>query len=216
MFSAINSEYKLALLLKGLKLIKHLYYSFQFSTVDLWKTKIDARHNYWNYNITLAVGGRIRDRTGNFLYSFIHIKHINNLLRFLDDPLLLEVNYMPFHMNNQTVLDGKCPPGWTLLHDTCYMYVGAPMTFYEARDFCRSDNASLPFIQGDNTALWQYLQRQMTHLKYPEKVWVQDLTYLEQCTSFIFRSVDVDPCDTKRGFVCEIDPRVRNLSSSHL
>lgn len=116
---------------------------------------------------------------------------------------------MPYHMNNLTVLDGKCPPGWTLLLDTCYMYVGAPMTFYEARDFCRSDNASLPFIQGDTTNLWQYLQREMVHLKYPERVWVQDLNWLEQCTSFIFRSVDIDPCNTKRGFICEIDPRVR-------
>lgn len=111
-------------------------------------------------------------------------------------------------MNNITVLDGKCPPGWSLLQDTCYMYIGAPMTFHEARTFCRSDNASLPFIRGDTTELWLYLQRQMTHLKYPEKVWIQDLNYLEQCTSFIYRSVDIEPCNTKRGFVCEIDPRV--------
>lgn len=39
------------------------------STVDLWKTKIDAAHNYWNYNETLAVGGRIRDRAGKCLTS---------------------------------------------------------------------------------------------------------------------------------------------------
>lgn len=70
-------------------------------------------------------------------------------------------------MNNLTILDGgKCPPGWTLVFDTCYMYVGAPMTFYEARDFCRSDNASLPFIRDDTTQLWAYLQQQMQHLRY--------------------------------------------------
>lgn len=73
---------------------------------------------------------------------------------------------MPFHMNNRTVLDGKCPPGWSLIVDTCYMYVGAPMTFQEARDFCRSDNASLPFIRGDHTELWLYLQRQMSHFRF--------------------------------------------------
>lgn len=116
---------------------------------------------------------------------------------------------MPFHMNNQSVLDGKCPPGWSLLGDTCYVYIGAPMTFHEARDFCRSDNASLPFIRGDLTALWMYLQRQMVDLRYPEKVWVQDLDYLEQCTSFIYRNVEIDPCNTRRGFLCEMDPRVR-------
>lgn len=40
-----------------------------FSTVDLWKTKIIATHNYWNYNETLAVGGRIRDRAGNNIFT---------------------------------------------------------------------------------------------------------------------------------------------------
>lgn len=114
-------------------------------------------------------------------------------------------------MNNQSVLTGKCPPGWTQILDTCYMYVGAPMSFYEAREFCRSDNASLPFIRGDKTQLWNYLQRQMVHLKYPEKVWIQDLNYLERCTNFIYNDVEFDSCDTKRGFICEIDPRVRTI-----
>lgn len=58
-----------------------MYYPFPFSTVDLWKTKIDARHNYWNYNISLAVGGRIRDRTGNIQY--IHQKISKNLENFV-------------------------------------------------------------------------------------------------------------------------------------
>lgn len=129
----------------------------------------------------------------------------------VDDPLLLEVEYQPYHMNNLTVLDVKCPPGWSLLIDTCYMYIGAPMTFHEARDFCRSDNASLPFIQGDSTQLWTFLQRQMQHLRYPEKVWVQHLNHLDRCTSFIFGSVEVDPCDLRHGFLCEIDPRVISI-----
>lgn len=40
-------------------------------------------------------------------------------------------------MNNKSVLSGKCPPGWDLVGDTCYIYVGAPMTFTEAREFCK-------------------------------------------------------------------------------
>lgn len=69
-------------------------------------------------------------------------------------------------MNNLTILDGsKCPPGWTLVFDTCYMYVGAPMTFHEAKDFCRSDNASLPFVRDDTAELMIYLQHQMQHLR---------------------------------------------------
>lgn len=84
--------------------------------MDLWRTKIDAAHNYWGYNETYAVGGRIRDRS--------------------DNPEMLEVEFRPFYLNNKTVLNGKCPPGWDLVGDTCYIYVGAPMTYQEAKDFC--------------------------------------------------------------------------------
>lgn len=68
-------------------------------------------------------------------------------------------------MNNLTILDGKCPPGWTQIQDTCFMYVGVPMTFREAKDFCRSENSSMPFIRTDSATLWSYLQTQMRHLK---------------------------------------------------
>ncbi|XP_055636056.1 protein bark beetle isoform X2 [Toxorhynchites rutilus septentrionalis] len=158
-------------------------------TLDVWKTKIDAKLNYWSYNETLAVGSRIRDR--------------------FDDPQLLEVQYLPLHMNNLTVLDGKCPPGWTLLIDTCYMYVGVPMSFHEARAFCRSDNASLPFIHGDVSALWFYLEQQSRYLRFAEKVWVQDPNYIDRCTSFIYRNVEIEECHQRHAFLCEIDPKVQ-------
>ncbi|CAD7079360.1 unnamed protein product [Hermetia illucens] len=165
-------------------------FDFQYwnNTIDVWKTKIDATHNYWSYNETISVGSRIRDKS--------------------DDPLLLEVQFIPFHMNNETILDGKCPPGWNLVLDTCFMYVGAPMTFYEAREFCRSDNASMPFIRTDSETLWAFLQHSMRHLRYPEKVWVQDFNYIDKCTSFIYRTTDVEDCNNRMPFICEIDPKV--------
>lgn len=83
----------------------------------MWRSSVDARHNYWGYNETLAVAGRIRDRG--------------------DSPELLQVEFQPYHMNNQSVLTGKCPPSWDLVGDTCYIYIGAPMDFFAARDFCR-------------------------------------------------------------------------------
>lgn len=85
--------------------------------MELWKTKIDAPHNYWGFNTTLAVQGRIKDQS--------------------DDLQLLEVNYSPYYMNNKTILNGKCPPGWDLVGDTCYIYVAAPMTYWEAKEFCQ-------------------------------------------------------------------------------
>jgi hypothetical protein len=88
------------------------------------------------------------------------------------------------------------------------MYVGAPMTYHEARDFCRSDNASLPFVQLDRTQLWLYLQQQQVHLRWSEHVWVQDLDYLTECTAMVYRNVEFDDCNAKNAFLCEIDPKV--------
>lgn len=113
-------------------------------------------------------------------------------------------------MNNKTVLDGKCPPGWTQVIDTCYNYIGAPMTFQEAKDFCRSDNATLPFIRlGERHLLWHYLIRQMVHFRGIDAVWVQDINFIDRCTSFIYDDVRVDECLYKRPFLCEIDPQVQ-------
>lgn len=83
----------------------------------MWDTKIDAANNYWGFNTSLAVRGRIRDQR--------------------DDPRLLEVSYEPYYMNNRSILNGKCPPGWDLVGETCYIYIGAPMTFWEAKAFCQ-------------------------------------------------------------------------------
>lgn len=123
---------------------------------------------------------------------------------------------MPFQMNNETILDGKCPPGWALVHDTCFIYVGAPMTFHEARDFCRSENSTMPFIRTDKTTLWKYLQSQMRHLKYPDKVWIQDYNHIDRCTSFVFGEIEIEDCNKERGFICESDPRVKNSRNNRI
>ena len=80
---------------------------------DVWKTPINAKYNYWGYNETYAVAGRIKD---------LH-----------DEEGLLEVDFTPFQMNNRSLLSGKCQPGWTLLDSTCYMYHGGPMTYKQAK-----------------------------------------------------------------------------------
>lgn len=52
------------------------------SAWDVWKTPINAKYNYWAYNETVAVAGRIKD---------LH-----------DEDGLLEVDFTPFQMNNRT------------------------------------------------------------------------------------------------------------------
>ncbi|GBO98348.1 Protein bark beetle [Eumeta japonica] len=158
-------------------------------SLDLWRTRIDAKHNYWSYNESSAVGGRIRDRS--------------------DDPLLLEVDYTPYYMNNRTVLGGgKCPPGWDPVADTCYMYVGAPMTYEEARLFCIADNASLPYVGGSYGDLYEFIRKQNHWYQYGERVWVNHIDYVSRCTSFALNAIDITDCRQKNSFICEIDPKV--------
>ncbi|XP_043483219.1 protein bark beetle isoform X2 [Leptopilina heterotoma] len=156
--------------------------------LEMWRSHVDARHNWWGYNETVAVAGRIRDRG--------------------DSPELLQVDYQPFHMNNQTVLNGKCPPGWDIVGDTCYFYIGAPMDFFSAREFCRSANASMPFIMGNYHELWNFLRKQQERFDYSERVWVQQLERVDQCTMFTYQTIEVDICAQPNPFICEIDPRV--------
>ncbi|XP_076628397.1 C-type lectin domain-containing protein bark beetle [Colletes latitarsis] len=156
--------------------------------LEMWRSHVDARHNWWGYNETLAVAGRIRDRG--------------------DSPELLQVDYQPFHMSNLSVLNGKCPPAWDLVGDTCYIYIGAPMDFYSARDFCRSVNASMPFIMGDYLELWQFIRKQQERYDYSDRAWIQQLDRVDQCTTFTYQTIEIDHCAQRSPFVCEIDPRV--------
>ncbi|XP_043270872.1 protein bark beetle isoform X2 [Venturia canescens] len=159
--------------------------SFQ---LEMWRSHVDATHNWWGYNETLAVAGRIRDRG--------------------DSSELLQVDYQPFHMNNKSVLNGKCPPAWDLVGDTCYIYIGAPMDFFSAREFCRSANASMPFIMGEYIELWKFLRKQQDRFDYSERVWVQKLEHIDQCTAFTYQTIEIDHCGQPSPFICEIDPRV--------
>ncbi|XP_031785209.1 protein bark beetle isoform X2 [Nasonia vitripennis] len=156
--------------------------------LEMWRSSVDARHNYWGYNETLAVAGRIRDRG--------------------DSPELLQVEFQPYHMNNQSVLTGKCPPAWDLVGDTCYIYIGAPMDFFAARDFCRSANASMPFIMGDYIELWKFLKKQQERFDYSERVWIQQIEKVDQCTMFTYQTTEIDHCGQPNPFICEIDPRI--------
>jgi hypothetical protein len=85
---------------------------------------IDARHNYWGFNDTIAVHGRIKD--------------------YKDEIELMPVDVIPYYSTNKTILESeKCPPPWILMpnSNTCYGYIAVPMTFHEAKTFCMVSNA---------------------------------------------------------------------------
>ncbi|XP_069990075.1 protein bark beetle isoform X2 [Penaeus vannamei] len=153
---------------------------------DVWKTPIDARNNWWGFNTSVAVSGRIHDK--------------------LDDETLLSVDYSQWKLNNYTLLQG-CEPGYSLVGDACYLYVGAPVTYEEAKAFCKKDNASLPFLQ---KWYWevQYwiLSQQPEYLWEYDMVWVQHLDVVSGCAAFVYRQVRSVDCSLNLPFICESDP----------
>ncbi|XP_066905697.1 protein bark beetle [Halyomorpha halys] len=158
------------------------------SLFDVWQTPVNAKVNYWGFNTTLSVMGRIKDRS--------------------DQPNLLEVEFLPFLMNNASLLDGKCPPAWNLVGDTCYIYVGAPMTFYEAREFCKFANASLPYVMGNYIEVYKFLKKQQETYQFYDRVWIQHIDRINQCTAFMFQRIEIDNCNRMSPFICEMDPKV--------
>ncbi|XP_049764444.1 protein bark beetle [Schistocerca cancellata] len=154
-----------------------------------WEAPIDARYNWWGTNVSAAVSARIKD--------------------IQDDPQLIQVDYQPFYTSNTSLLGGgKCPPGWGLHATTCLAYIGAPLTFQEARSFCKLLNASMPYISGDYFSLYQFIRSQQPTFQYYDRAWVQHLDSIGKCTVFAFQRVTVDDCDYSSPFLCEIDPKV--------
>ena len=156
--------------------------------MEMQRMAIEGSNNWWGYNESTAVVGRIRD--------------------FRDLPELLQVRFEPFYRDNRTVLSGKCDPGWTLVGDTCYVYVGVPMNFSDAKEFCKKDNASLPYLMSNHYAVMEFLQSQQMGFDYFARAWVQHLDMIGQCVVFVNRRVERSPCDLLLPFLCEADPYV--------
>ncbi|KAK4322844.1 hypothetical protein Pmani_006428 [Petrolisthes manimaculis] len=156
------------------------------SRSDVWKTPIDAQNNWWGFNTSVAVSGRIHDKT--------------------DDETLLRVDFSKWKLNNYTLLKG-CEPGYTLIGDACYLYIGAPLTHTEASNFCKRDNASLPFLQKWYWEVQHWLlEQQPQYLWQYDMVWVQHLDIIRGCAAFVNRQVRSVDCNLNLPFICESDP----------
>ena len=144
---------------------------------------IEAEQNWWGYNKSTAVVGKMRD--------------------YRDSPELLRIRYDPYVRDNRTVLSGKCDPGWTLVGDTCYLYMGVPMNFSQAKNFCKKDNASLPYLMSNYYGVMEFLQSQQKGFDHYSRAWVQHLDMIGRCVVFINRRVEQSPCDLLLPFLCE-------------
>lgn len=62
----------------------------------------------------------------------------------------------------------------------------------------------MPYVSGNYDVLYEFIQRQNQWFQYGDRVWVNHIDYVTQCTSFAFSNVEITDCNQKNTFICEI------------
>ena len=69
----------------------------------------------------------------------------------------------------------------------------------------------MPFIMGEYIQLWKFLKKQQDRFDYSERVWVQQLERVDQCTMFTYQKIEIDHCGEPSPFICEIGKLLKKL-----
>lgn len=64
----------------------------------------------------------------------------------------------------------------------------------------------MPYLIGNVNyfALYEFLRTQQQWYMYSERVWVQHIDRINQCTLFVYQNIEVDDCEQLHPFICEI------------
>lgn len=155
-----------------------------------YSAPIDATNNWWGSQSTGYVNGKIWDG--------------------LDNDSLVAVEYMPIKINNQSLIYGKCAPGWFLDANRCYKYFGAALSYFAADRFCKENDGFLAEAK-DHEEFFRYILR-LTENVYSEKmrVWVYSEMRSGRCSAFERNRVveEYDCYYVLHPFICEKDPYI--------
>lgn len=66
----------------------------------------------------------------------------------------------------------------------------------------------MPYITRNYLELYHFLRSHQENYLYYDRVWVQHIDRINQCTVFTYQRVDTDVCQRLNPFICEIDPKV--------
>jgi len=162
--------------------------------IDLYQATINAKHNWWGFNTTSAIQGRIRDR--------------------LQHEELLKVDFVPFLETNRSVLSGVCTGGWQKVGNACLVYIGSRMTYQEAKDFCDRERATLPLLKGwfatENYEFTDFIQAQEREYDpRVDRIWVRSFDVaLDVCPALNDHRRKSYNCQDRYSFLCEKDPQI--------
>jgi hypothetical protein len=85
--------------------------------------------NWWGGSTQAFVAGRIWERR--------------------DSDYLIQVNFDNFFTTNTTILQGKCQPGWRLISEKCYYYMGGTLPYSDAEYQCKVGVAAFVIFYGN-------------------------------------------------------------------
>lgn len=71
----------------------------------------------------------------------------------------------------------------------------------------------MPYLIGNTNyiSLYDFLRKQQQWYPYSEKVWVQHIDSLNQCSLYAYQSISIDDCEQLHPFICEIGKQVHNF-----
>lgn len=62
----------------------------------------------------------------------------------------------------------------------------------------------MPFFMGSDSELFRFLKKQQERFDISDRVWIQEIDKVDQCTMFTWGRSEIDYCGELNPFVCEI------------
>ncbi|XP_021367968.1 protein bark beetle-like isoform X3 [Mizuhopecten yessoensis] len=151
---------------------------------------IDATKNWWGSNRLGYINGKIWDSS--------------------DNDTLVSITADPYRVSNQSIIDGKCAPGWRIHENRCYRYMGAALPYHNAISFCRRVNGFLAEVKGRENFIRYLIRTTESVYKETQRVWIYAEVAGGYCSSFEDNFIVAEQeCHRKfLPFVCEKDPYI--------
>lgn len=62
----------------------------------------------------------------------------------------------------------------------------------------------MPYVMGNSKEIFNFLRRQQEKYNFYDRVWVQHIDRINQCTVFVYQTIEVGNCNALYPFVCEM------------
>lgn len=62
----------------------------------------------------------------------------------------------------------------------------------------------MPYVMGNHLQIFNFLRRQQEKYNFYDRVWIQQIDRINQCTVFVYQTIEVDHCLRLNPFVCEM------------